>query len=164
MKSSRATEISVHEREPYEGDDELKDMELAGDVESQLSQLSQLSHGGGGGGGGARSSRKHMSMDLAGSVFLIASDGRVLSLPVPSESPDDPLTWSRSRRVFILAILVLYSAACMFLIQTPGTLFKAFLADFTEVVRTYIHTYQPTRGWTMKTRMGNHAGEADRHV
>lgn len=125
MGGSRTPEIRVHERELYEGEDELKDMELADDVESQCGTTTFTR--------GGRS--KHMSMDLAGSVFLIASDGRVLSLPIPSESPDDPLTWSRSRRMFILAILVFYSAMSMFLIQAPGTLFKAFLADFTKEVR-----------------------------
>lgn len=122
----------MHERELYEGEDELKDMELGDDVESRggttttTTTTTSSSRGG-------RS--KHMSMDLAGSVYLIASDGRMLSLPIPSENPDDPLTWSRSRRIFILAILVLYSGVSMFLIQSPGTLFKAFLGDFTKEVR-----------------------------
>lgn len=73
---------------------------------------------------------KHTSMDLAGSVFLIASNGRLLSLPIPSESSHDPLNWDKSRRVFIWALLLVYSTIPMFLIQTPGNLFQAFLAEF----------------------------------
>lgn len=78
---------------------------------------------------------KHQSMDLAGSVFLIASNGRLLSLPIPSASPHDPLNWATSRRVFIWALLLVYSAVPMFLIQTPGNLFEAFLAEFDGEVR-----------------------------
>lgn len=73
---------------------------------------------------------KHMSMDLAGSVFLISSDGRLLDLPVPSESPHDPLNWVTARRVLIWTLLSLYSIIAMFLIQTPGNLFLAFINEF----------------------------------
>lgn len=77
---------------------------------------------------------KRESMDIAGSVFLIASDGRLLSLPIPSESPSDPLNFERRRRLFIYAILLLHSATCMFSIQSPGNLYKAFLHTFTKEV------------------------------
>ncbi|KAF3763350.1 hypothetical protein M406DRAFT_340946 [Cryphonectria parasitica EP155] len=71
-------------------------------------------------------------MDLAGSVFLIASNGRMLSLPIASESPNDPLSWAKRRRIFIVVILLLHSALSMFLIETPGNLYKAFAKDFDE--------------------------------
>lgn len=77
---------------------------------------------------------KRESMDIAGSVFLIASDGRLLSLPIPSESPSDPLNFERRRRLFIYATLLIHSAICMFSIQSPGNLYKAFLHTFTEEV------------------------------
>lgn len=77
---------------------------------------------------------KRESMDIAGSVFLIASDGRLLSLPIPSESPSDPLNFERRRRIFIYVILLLHSATCMFSIQSPGNLYKAFLHTFTKDV------------------------------
>lgn len=77
---------------------------------------------------------KRASMDIAGSVFLIASDGRLLSLPIPSESPSDPLNFERRRRIFIYATLLLHSATCMFSIQSPGNLYKAFLHTFTKEV------------------------------
>ncbi|KAI3396085.1 hypothetical protein diail_502 [Diaporthe ilicicola] len=75
---------------------------------------------------------KRASMDIAGSVFLIASDGRLLSLPIPSESPSDPLNFERSRRLFIYLILLVHSSICMFSIQSPGNLYKAFLHAFTK--------------------------------
>lgn len=77
---------------------------------------------------------KRESMDIAGSVFLIASDGRLLSLPIPSESPSDPLNFERRRRLFIYAILLIHSATCMFSIQSPGNLYEAFLHTFTKEV------------------------------
>lgn len=70
----------------------------------------------------------------SGSVFLIASDGKMLSLPIPSESPDDPLSWGKKRRVFIFALLVLYSCVPLFLLQTPGNLVLGFMASFDEAV------------------------------
>lgn len=75
---------------------------------------------------------KRQSMDIAGSVFLIASDGRLLSLPIPSDSPADPLNFEKKRRLFIYATLLLHSAVCMFAIQTPGNLYAAFLHKFTK--------------------------------
>lgn len=118
-------------------DDELRLFE--GTDEEELASESSLEKPGASSFGGETTSTggrsKHMSMDLAGSVFLIASDGRLLSLPIPSESPHDPLNWSRSRRVFIWMLLLFYSTIAMFLIQTPGNLFHAFLADFDGDVR-----------------------------
>lgn len=86
---------------------------------------------------------KHMSMDLAGSVFLIASNGRMLSLPIPSESPYDPLDWTQSRRVFIWTLLLIYSIIAMFLIQTPGNLFQALLAEFDGEVCIQYCSHRP---------------------
>lgn len=79
-------------------------------------------------------SSKYDDEDLAGSVFLISGDGRVLSLPIPSDSPLDPLTWSRPKRVFVYSIVVLYSVVAMFLVQSPANLFAAFLKEFTMQV------------------------------
>ncbi|POS68877.1 major facilitator superfamily transporter [Diaporthe helianthi] len=75
---------------------------------------------------------KRQSMDIAGSVYLIASDGRLLNLPIPSQSPADPLNFEKKRRLFICATLLIHSAICMFAIQTPGNLYAAFLHKFTE--------------------------------
>jgi len=38
------------------------------------------------------------SRNFSGSVFLISSDGRMLSLPIPTSSSRDPLNWSKMKR------------------------------------------------------------------
>ncbi|TLS30320.1 hypothetical protein PpBr36_03777, partial [Pyricularia pennisetigena] len=65
-----------------------------------------------------------------GSVFLVAEDGTLLSLPIPSNSPDDPLSWSLRRRCLALSILVLYGTFAMAIQQFPGLLFVAFEKEF----------------------------------
>lgn len=123
MKEFQRREMTVHERALYEGESEDEIGEMVDvDLESQGETTST----------GGRS--KHLSIDLAGSVFMIASDGRILSLPIPSESSSDPLTWTRSRRILIIAILVLYAATALFLIQTPGNLFEALALEYKEKV------------------------------
>lgn len=77
---------------------------------------------------------KYMSMDFAGSVFLITSQGRMLNLPIPSESPLDPLNWILARRLLVFTILLAYAVVALFLIQTPGNLYKAFLREFDGAV------------------------------
>lgn len=123
MKDLKTLEMTVHERALYEGggEDGIEEMNDV-DLESRGETTST----------GGRS--KHMSMDLAGSVFMIASDGRVLSLPIPSESFNDPLNWTRSRRILVIAIQVLYGTTALFLIQTPGNLFQALALEYTEKV------------------------------
>lgn len=111
----------------FEGDD---DIEAASTIDFE--KPGAVSYNGEKSSTGVRS--KHTSMDLAGSVFLIASNGRLLSLPIPSESPSDPLNWPRSRRIFIWTLLMTYSTIAMFLVQTPGNLFAALLADFDKEV------------------------------
>lgn len=113
--------MSSHERFLYEGEDELESVHF--DDKESLGETTTT---------GGRS--KHRSMDLSGSVFLIASNGHVLNLPIPSESPDDPLNWANTRRLLIFAILVSYGAVSLFLIQTPGNLYSAFVSDFKEAV------------------------------
>lgn len=128
MKDSN--KMSMRERMLYEGEDELRDVDLFDDgatgrtdVESKGETTST----------GGRS--KHMSMDLAGSVFMIAADGRVLSLPIPSESSDDPLNWGFWRRLLILTIMGCFAAIASYTIQTPGNLFPALMREFTAKVR-----------------------------
>ncbi|KAJ4387292.1 hypothetical protein N0V93_007881 [Gnomoniopsis smithogilvyi] len=115
---ANVTEMTASERILYEGenefDDDQHDKESLGETTST----------------GGRS--KHRSMDFSGSVFLIASNGHVLSLPIPSESPKDPLNWVRTRRVLVFVILLLFSSVAMFAVQTPGVMYTAFIASFTH--------------------------------
>lgn len=77
---------------------------------------------------------KYRSMDFSGSVFLISSNGKILKLPIPSESPDDPLSWSKKRRFLIFTVLTAYAILPLALIQAPGNLMKAFLKEFAQAV------------------------------
>ncbi|TLD30354.1 hypothetical protein PspLS_01917 [Pyricularia sp. CBS 133598] len=65
-----------------------------------------------------------------GSVFLVAEDGTLLSLPIPSNSPDDPLSWSQRRRCLAIVILVLFGIFGMAIQQFPSLLFVAFEQEF----------------------------------
>lgn len=114
------TEMTPRERVLYEGENEFEDVQL--DKES-LGETTST---------GGRS--KHQSMDFSGSVFLIASNGHVLSLPIPSESPSDPLNWIKTRRILVFVILLLYSSVALFAVQTPGILYSAFMSSFTKEV------------------------------
>lgn len=120
-------EMTARERALYEGEDEFNDIDLDKNKNFDVESRGETTSTGGW--------SKHTSMDLAGSVFLIASNGRLLSLPIASESPNDPLSWDRSRRIFIFMILLIYSAIALFLIQTPGVLFKAFALSYDDEVR-----------------------------
>ena len=77
---------------------------------------------------------KHRSMDLAGSVYLISSDGKLLKLPIPSTSPWDPLNWSLTKRAGVVATVVYFSVIALLSVQVPGPMFNAFLKEFSEKV------------------------------
>lgn len=124
--------ITPRERILFEGEEELDDVELS---KQSLGETTPT---------GGRS--KHQSMDFSGSVFLIASNGHILSLPIPSESPRDPLNWVKARRNLILAILLLYGAVAIFLVQTPGILYTAFMSEFKEEVSNFLPPLPLTPG------------------
>ncbi|ORY14654.1 major facilitator superfamily domain-containing protein [Clohesyomyces aquaticus] len=69
-------------------------------------------------------------MLLSGSVFLITSDGKTLSLPVPSESPHDPLNWTVKKRVLPLIPVVIFSVTCLNVTQGSGLVVKGLIRDF----------------------------------
>ncbi|ORY58860.1 major facilitator superfamily transporter [Pseudomassariella vexata] len=68
-------------------------------------------------------------MDLSGSVFLISSDGQMLSLPIPSDSPNDPLGWSSRKRMLAFASVMLYDVVGVAAIQAPTFMYGAFDHD-----------------------------------
>ena len=41
------------------------------------------------------------------SGLKLAKDGRTVLIPPPSDSPDDPLNWSHTRKILTLAIITL---------------------------------------------------------
>lgn len=80
-----------------------------------------------------------------GSVFLVAEDGTLLSLPIPSNSPDDPLSWSLRKRCVALAILVTFGIFSMAIQQLPGLLFVAFEREFGKEVGPVLNPIDPSR-------------------
>lgn len=84
--------------------------------------------------GSTLSSSRRDSLQAAGSVFFVSSAGRVLKLPIPSNSPRDPLTWSRSKRWLAFIALQLYSVVASFELNLLGVLGKAIRLEFDEDV------------------------------
>ncbi|KAM0431358.1 hypothetical protein ACHAPT_005334 [Fusarium lateritium] len=70
------------------------------------------------------------SLHAAGSVFFVSSAGRVLKLPIPSNSHRDPLTWRPSKRALAFIALQFYSIVASFEVNLPGLLMLAIKDDF----------------------------------
>lgn len=77
---------------------------------------------------------KYQSMDLSGSVYLVSGDGKIISLPMPSRSPRDPLNWSRKRRVLAFLPVLWYQIVCLVLVQGTSSLYLGFLQEFSSAV------------------------------
>lgn len=71
-----------------------------------------------------------VSDDLAGSIFLITSDGKTLKLPMPSNSPNDPLNWSLRKRILALSVITLYSIVSLMETQAASLLYRPLAAEF----------------------------------
>ncbi|KAH7141102.1 major facilitator superfamily domain-containing protein [Dactylonectria macrodidyma] len=74
--------------------------------------------------------QKPTPVDISGSVFFISSSGRVLQLPIPSNSARDPLRWSRKKRWGAFMALQFYSVVSSFELITPGFLAQAMNHEF----------------------------------
>ncbi|EJT75134.1 hypothetical protein GGTG_08972 [Gaeumannomyces tritici R3-111a-1] len=72
------------------------------------------------------------SADLASSVYLIASDGRTRSLPIPSDSPNDPLNWSRCTRIMLLVSLAVLAGVGVTQLNAPPIMRHALALEFGE--------------------------------
>ncbi|KAL0942093.1 major facilitator superfamily transporter [Colletotrichum truncatum] len=77
-----------------------------------------------------RSGERPVSADLAGSIYLITSDGKTLKLPMPSKSPHDPLNWPLRKRVVALAVIMLYSIVSMMETQAVSLMYRPLAAEF----------------------------------
>ncbi|KAL2873374.1 hypothetical protein SGCOL_011455 [Colletotrichum sp. CLE4] len=78
----------------------------------------------------SRSSDRPASADLSGSIYLITSDGKTLKLPMPSNSPYDPLNWSLSKRLVAMGVLILYSIVSMLETQAASLMYKSLAVEF----------------------------------
>ena len=77
---------------------------------------------------------KHESFDLSGSVFLVTGEGKTLNLPIPSNSPNDPLNWSRWKTGGAIFAVGFYSAVALLMVQGQSLMLKDILGEFTEEV------------------------------
>jgi hypothetical protein len=77
----------------------------------------------------SRSSQRD-SLHTAGSVFLVSATGKVLKLPIPSNSPLDPLTWNISKRLLAFTALELYASIAHFQVIIAGILLKPVQFEF----------------------------------
>lgn len=76
-----------------------------------------------------RAPEKNPAQYLPGTVYLISSEGRMLELPIPSESPDDPLGWSLQKRAANLVAIMLFLIVGMTSLIAPGSLLTALSKD-----------------------------------
>ncbi|KAI9166370.1 hypothetical protein HJFPF1_02470 [Paramyrothecium foliicola] len=78
---------------------------------------------------GTAMSREEL-LNTAGSVFLVGSAGKIHRLPIPSDSPRDPLTWSLSKRLLALFALELYACVSHFELIIAGLLIGPVQLEF----------------------------------
>lgn len=80
-------------------------------------------------------------MDLSGSVYLVSGDGKIISLPMPSRPPRDPLNWGRNRRVLAFLPVLWYQIVCLVLVQATSSLFIGVQQKFSSEVGCILLRY-----------------------
>ncbi len=81
-------------------------------------------------------SRKRETCDLTGSVYLISSDGRMIKLPMPTNSPRDPLNWSGRKRAGAFLALMIFAISGLTEVQGPSLMLASLAMDFPPSVTT----------------------------
>jgi hypothetical protein len=76
------------------------------------------------------------SGDLSGSVYLIAANGRMLNLPMPSTSPRDPLNWSFDKRVRAFASMIFFTVVALAEVQGPSLMLAGLSQEYASEVWT----------------------------
>ncbi len=82
-------------------------------------------------------SSENLSQDCRpnqGSVYLIASDGRTLELPIPSNSAKDPLRWTSLKRFLALTAMSLFTVIGLVAVQGTGLLLPALDKEYAAEV------------------------------
>ena len=74
------------------------------------------------------------------SVFLITSDGQTLRLPIPSQSPYDPLRWSLLKRSTVMGVISVFTVVGLVLVQGTSLLLSTLEMEYTEEV---CHSHPP---------------------
>jgi hypothetical protein len=78
------------------------------------------------------------SRDLSGSVYLITSDGRMLSLPIPTKSRRDPLNWSTKKRAGAFTTVIFFAVNGLLLVQAPSLMFHGLREEYGSEVRIWL--------------------------
>ncbi|KAK1994872.1 MFS general substrate transporter [Colletotrichum falcatum] len=78
----------------------------------------------------SRAGHRPASGELSGSIYLITSAGQTLKLPMPSNSPYDPLGWSLPRRALAMGVLILYSVVSVSETQAASLMYPLLAAEF----------------------------------
>lgn len=95
---------------------------------------------------------KYESYDLSGSVFLIGSNG-IISLPMPSRSPRDPLNWSKIKRAMAFVSLAWFSIVGLVLVQGASLMFGGLMAEFPPAVsRIFYARHHVREKWILWRR------------
>ncbi|TLD24222.1 hypothetical protein PspLS_06323 [Pyricularia sp. CBS 133598] len=79
-----------------------------------------------------RNGSNEQPTEQSSSLFLITSDGRTLSLPIPSPSPRDPLNWSLRCRFMIFFSLAVMGGICVTMLNSVPILRHAMGLEFGE--------------------------------
>lgn len=81
--------------------------------------------------------RKHESYNGSGSVFLITGTGKTLKLPVPSDSPADPLGWGTWKRAGVFLAVYWYSIVSIVVTQAASMILHEISHEFEQDVRSF---------------------------
>lgn len=82
----------------------------------------------------ASTRNKHESRDFSGSVFLISSDGRMLSLPIPTRCSRDPLNWTKMKRARAFIAIYFFSILGLVIVQGPSLMLVPLKVEFSAEV------------------------------
>jgi hypothetical protein len=77
-----------------------------------------------------RKDQSEDTFEFSGSIFLITSDGKILNLPIPSESEYDPLNWSSRRRYLALFSIGFFSFVGLVAVLGPNLAVYGLEQDF----------------------------------
>ncbi|PVH79004.1 major facilitator superfamily transporter [Cadophora sp. DSE1049] len=73
---------------------------------------------------------RYESCDFSGSVFIISSEGKILNLPIPTKSAQDPLNWSKWKQARAFLALYVFAISADVLTQGSSYLVDQFRSEF----------------------------------
>jgi len=95
------------------------------------------------------------------SVFLITSDGQTLRLPIPSQSPYDPLRWSLLKRSTVMGVISVFTVVGLVLVQGTSLLLSTLEMEYTKEV---CHSHPPHPELRLMNTKGDRTSASRRAV